>query len=77
MEPLHHHQGAVLEAEKINDIFYQIPEICTFHLQFIKDLSEFMSDPNKMEKIGKLFVEQVRYNSTICCIHVHKYKQYV
>ena len=59
MEPLQRHQGAVLEAEMISDIFYQVPQICNLHENFFSQLGERRDSWQGLTTIGDLFVSHV------------------
>lgn len=59
MEPLQRHQGGVLEAETISDIFYQVPEIHNVHKNFVSQLCERRDSWKELDTIGDLFVSNV------------------
>ena len=59
MDPLRRHQGAVVERDNIDDIFYQIPQLADLHQEFIRDLSRKSEAWNELETIGEIFVKHV------------------
>ena len=63
MDPLRRHQGAVVERDNIDDIFYQIPQLADLHQEFIKDLSKKNEQWNELETIGDLFMMHVSYST--------------
>lgn len=70
MEPLQRHQGAVLEAGAISDIFYQVPQICSLHETFVSQLCERRDKWQELETIGDLFVSHVSWQLVlllVCC----------
>ena len=70
MEPLQRYQGAVLEAGTINDIFCQVPQICSMHENFVSQLCERRDNWQELQTIGDLFVSNVSCRLMlllVCC----------
>ena len=60
-EPLKRPQAAALvEPSLVEDIFYQIPEICSLHEHFLHQLNERVEHWDTQRKIGDIFVNTVR-----------------